>query len=255
MTYLAACLVVILCAAGAAAASFVVGRTVAIDTRQRHHEVGFQIFLQLGVMFSVLLAFVFSEVWGEYNTAAQSINAECGALHGAAMLANALPNGAGRPVNRAILVYARTVVDQEWPQMAERRWSGQAAQDFRAALDVAARMQAPGPSEASIKSQVLVLLSQAHAARETRTFQITQCLPTAMWIVLIVLSLFLIGFVLCAGLEAPGRMIFASLFTGGTVMVLVLVRMLDFPFEGAMTLANADFVKTIAEVSSLVAGD
>jgi hypothetical protein len=254
MSYLTASLFVVACAVAAAVASHIVSRLVSLEARLNHYAVGSQVFLQLGVMFAVLLAFVFSEVWGEYNTADQAINGECGALHGAAMLANALPNAAGRPVNRAIIVYTNAVVEKEWPLMAKRQRSPEAAQDFRVAFDLAARLHSTQPSDVAIQGQMLSLLSQAHAYRETRTFQVRRNLPMAMWVVLSVLAAFLIGFVLFAGIEGPGHMLFASAFTGCTVMVLVLVRLLDFPFEGALTLSNGDFVKVLGEVSSMVAG-
>ena len=58
--------------------------------------------------------------------------------------------------------------------------------------------------------------------------------------------------VLLAGVESRiGHVVFAAGFTGCTVMVLVLVRMLDYPFEGALALANDDFVKVVAQVAVL----
>ena len=42
--------------------------------------------------------------------------------------------------------------------------------------------------------------------------------------------------------------------TGVLVMVLVLVRMLDLPFQGALALPDADFVKLLGEVSGLASG-
>src|ERR1700730_8976688 len=43
------------------------------DRFRRSHEVGYAVFLQLGVIFAVLLAFVFNGVWSDYNMAAQAI--------------------------------------------------------------------------------------------------------------------------------------------------------------------------------------
>ena len=45
-------------------------RIVHRDTFRRYHEVGYAVFLQLGVIFAVLLAFVFNNVWSDYNVAA-----------------------------------------------------------------------------------------------------------------------------------------------------------------------------------------
>jgi len=36
------------------------------------------------------------------------------------------------------------------------------------------------------------------------------------------------------------------------VLVFILVRMLDYPFEGALTLGNDDFVRMIGHVSRLI---
>jgi hypothetical protein len=255
VSYLAASLIVSFWGAAAAAASAFVDRAVSLETRKRHHEVGAQVFQQVGVMFAVLLAFVFSEVWSQYNTAAKAIDQECGALHGASMLANALPNATGRPVDEAIATYARVVIDKEWPTMAsERSRSPEATQAFRALVDAAARLSVTEAGDSVVKGQILALLADAHAARETRTFQVTLGLPLAMWIVLLLLASLLVAFVVFAGLENPGHILFAAAFSGGTVMVLVLVRMLDFPFEGALALEPADFVKMLGEVSRMMVG-
>jgi hypothetical protein len=254
MSYLTAFLVVFLSVSAAAAASWLISRTMSVTTRARQHEVGSPVFLQVGVMFSVLLAFVFSETWGEYNTAAQAINGECAALHGAAMLANAMPDRAGHPVTRAIATYATTVIHSEWAMMATRRESGQGVAQFQAILRQAANLNVTRSADAANQSQLLSLLATAHADRETRIFQMNQGLPTPMWAVLIVISLVLILFVLFAGVEKRGHMVLAGAFTGCTILVLVLMKMLDYPFEGALALGNDDFVKLLGRVSVLAAG-
>jgi Protein of unknown function (DUF4239) len=255
MNYPTAVLIIVSLAVAAAMGSFIVSRAISLQRRRDQHAVGSQVFLQLGVMFAVLLAFVFSEVWSEYNTAAMAINGECGALHGAAILANALPNAAGRPVNRAIVTYTSAVVEKEWPLMAKRQRSVEAMQDLRTALDVAGRLSLTRPSDVALQSQIIALLSVAHGYRETRIFEIDKGVPVAMWAVLGLLSLFLIVFIVFAGVEGTGlHGLFAGAFTGCTVMILVLVQLLDFPFEGALSLSHADFVRLLAEVSQMVAG-
>src|SRR4051812_13443100 len=88
MSYPAVALIVFGSGLIAGALSWTTRKLVQIDAPRRHHEIGSAVFLQLGVVFAVLLAFVFSEVWSEYNTAANAINQECANLHGAAMLAS-----------------------------------------------------------------------------------------------------------------------------------------------------------------------
>src|SRR5215468_9923315 len=92
-------------------------RVVHHDTFRRYHEVGYAVFLQLGVIFAVLLAFVFNNVWSDYNVAAQAINRECASLHGIAILSDRLPSSARGVILDDLHRYLTTVLDREWPDM------------------------------------------------------------------------------------------------------------------------------------------
>jgi len=254
MSYLAAALVVLFAAAAAGAASFVISRMIGVEHRGQRQQFGGQVFQQVGIMFSVLLSFVFSEVWGEYNVAAQAISSECGGLHGAAMLASALPNDIGRPVDEAILDYGRVVTTVEWPLMSRRQRSPKAAAALRLALDRAARLAPTQAADLATRNQVVSLLVDAHRYRETRTFQITAALPMMIWIVLIAMALVLDGFLLLAGSEVRSHMSLASAAAGSTTAALVMVRMLDYPFEGGLALTNTAFLKMTGEIAAILAG-
>lgn len=255
MNYPLALLIVIVCALATTAASLLVDRTIGLDARRRHHDVGSPVFQVIGVMFSVILAFVFSEVWSEYNTAKQAIGAECAALHGAAMLANAMPNHEGRSINQNLFVYVQKVVHTEWPMMTRERRSMGAADDIRAALDAAARLHVSAAGDLANRTEIISLLTQAHAAREMRTFQLRLGMPDAMWGVLIVIALILVAFVVLSGTELPATILFGSTFAVTIAMVLVLVQMLDYPFEGALALGDGDFVKLSTQIADLLASN
>ncbi|HEY2356439.1 MAG TPA: DUF4239 domain-containing protein [Phenylobacterium sp.] len=255
MSYLTALLIIVASAAAAAVASLVVDRFVSRDLRRKYSDEAARIFAQLGTMFALLLAFVFSQVWAEHRTAEQAISGEVGALLGASALAHALPNHAGKPVNLAIITYANAVVDDEWPTMATGRTKSEAAlTDFRLIIEQAVQLDTTGPSGVTIQSQILSQLAQARRDRETRIFQIDQSLPVALWLVLGVLATALVTLVLLATTEGLGHVLLASVFTATTVMVLVLVAMLDFPFEGSVSLSPASFAKLLADTSRMVAG-
>jgi hypothetical protein len=253
MSYAEALLIVLFTAIVSVAAASLVRRGLGLDARRQHHEVGNPVYLQIGVVFAVLLAFVFNEVFGEYNAAAEAINGECGALHGAAMLAHNLSDGHGRDVELAILNYAKVVINVEWPALAHREASADAVRAFQAMVEAAGRLNIAQPADTTIQGQILSLLAQAHAFRETRIFQANQGLPVIIWLVLSFYGLVLVAFVLLAGVESRiGHLFFTAVFTTSVVLVLILVRMLDYPFEGALTLSNDDFVKTIDRVTMLI---
>jgi uncharacterized protein YbaA (DUF1428 family) len=252
MSYAEALLVVVLVAIAAVVATSFVRRAMGLDVRRRQHEVGNPVYLQIGVVFAVLLAFVFNEVWGEYNAAAQAINGECGALHGAAVLAHDLPDGQGQGVVQAIRNYAEVVINVEWPTLEQRKESPEAVNAFVAIVDAAGRLNTTQPADQTIQGQILSLLAQAHAYRETRIFQANQGLPVVIWIVLSFYALILVTFVLFAGVESrAGHLLFSAIFATSVVLVLIVLRMLDYPFEGALTLSKSDFINTIQRVNML----
>jgi len=121
MSYAAAVSTVLIAGIVAAFATALIHRRVEIDLRRLHHDVGSVVFLQLGVVFAVLLAFVFSEAWGEYNEAAQAIDLEVSAMHGVAMISATLEPAQANTILAAERAYLEGVAYQEWPVMARNR--------------------------------------------------------------------------------------------------------------------------------------
>src|SRR5262252_2291750 len=106
-------------------------RIVHHDTFRRYHEVGYAVFLQLGVIFAVLLAFVFYNVWSNYNVASQAIDSECGSLHGVAIMSDRLPSAARDAILKDLHAYLSTVIEQEWADMQRRKESRAADAKFQ----------------------------------------------------------------------------------------------------------------------------
>ncbi|HEX4078865.1 MAG TPA: hypothetical protein VHX61_08340 [Rhizomicrobium sp.] len=250
MSYSAAILIVIFAGAASALGASILDRILTRESRRRHHEVGSQIFQLIGIMFSVLLAFVFSEVWSEYNTAAQAIDTECDALHSAAVLADTLPRSDARRINTAILGYTRFVRQQEWPAMRGGLIGIRSIEEMRFPLNVAALA-----GSGDVKAQILGLMAQAQAARETRLFQAGLGMPPAMWVMVIAIGGILILFVLVSGTQPPGTVILAASFAASIAMVLVLVRMLDYPFQGALALDDGRFRLVAHQTEILLQGE
>ena len=133
--------------------AWLVRTRVRLEALRRHHEIGGAVFLQLGVVFAVLLAFVFSETWTDYNTAANSINQECGSLHGMAMLASVLPAPARASVQQAADAYIRAVVEDEWPLMQQRKRSPLATMLFEQLMTVTAGLELDAPGSQTARGR------------------------------------------------------------------------------------------------------
>jgi hypothetical protein len=248
----AAAILIILASAGLSAVlAALARRRIRVDVLRQHHDVGSTAFLQLGVLYAVLLAFVFSQVWQEYNVAQQAIAIESSGLHGAAILAETLPEPTREDIGRAVTAYVRAVVEKEWPAMAHRRASQAAMIAFQDLWQAIARFEAEGRS-VETRAQMLNLLATAHEQREIRLYQMGQGVPMPLWVLLVLLSLLLVVLVALAGIDSMvSVMVFTGLFAGALASILVLVRLLDFPFEGALAVSPFRFAETLQNLQLL----
>jgi hypothetical protein len=105
------------------------------------------------------------------------------------MLANDLSEGEGKAFEQAILDYSRIVVSAEWEALSNRQPSVDAQNAFQKVVVAAGRLNLTRSTDSAIQSQLLSLISQAHAFRETRLFQANQGLPITNWVVLSFYSL------------------------------------------------------------------
>jgi hypothetical protein len=244
LSYFDAFLIVLGAALIGAGGSLVAGRCIAIERRSQHHDVGLPVFAQFGLLMSVLIAFVFSGVWDEYRAADMAINGERSSLHGAALLAEVLPDGRGKLLEHAISDYATIVATDEWQTMRRRQISGRASRAFDEIIRQAALVDVSGPvDQRAVKNQILALVMNAHDQREARIYQLTQGVPGFIWLTMLALFVFQAMFLIFAGVEWPVHLLFAAAFAGCTVLVLVSIQLLDYPFEGALALKNTDFVE------------
>jgi hypothetical protein len=228
-------------------------RIVHHDTFRRYHEVGYAVFLQLGVIFAVLLAFVFNNVWSDYNVASQAVDSECASLHGIAILSDRLPSPARGAILADLRAYLETVLDQEWLDMQHRNRSPAASARFQTLWQTVETVNTD-VADNQIRGQLLNLLAAAHQSRETRLFQMTQSVPGLIWGLLIIFASALIGSMLVFAAEASlSKAVLVGVFTSSLTLALLTVRMLDFPFESALQLSSRDFNETLEKVDRLIA--
>ena len=206
------------------------------------------------MLFAVLLAFVFSGAFSQFDDAERAVDLECGALHAASMLISTLPPTQARDLLTLETQYLQNVAQSEWPALrANRHGTKAAALILMHLMQQTARLSPANAADTTVKSQLLSLLAEAHAQREVRLYQATNGLPAALWIVLIGFSLILMTFVASSGLQSfASLMLFSATFAVCVSATLVLVRLLDYPFEGALALSPQDFEATMRKVSDLL---
>src|SRR5262245_23605131 len=252
MTYAAAISIILISGIVAAFVTGLLHRIIEFDLRRHHHDAGSVVFLQLGVVFAVLLAFVFNEVWSQYNEAAKAIDLEISAMHAVAMIAATLEPAQAKTILAAEKAYLEAVVHREWPMLAQNRMRDlETTHKFVVLLQDAARLRLP--EQQDTKAEILSLLAQAHAHRETRIFQAKNGIPVPLWWALIGFTAVLSLFVSLSGIKYRMTAVaMAACFTVGIVSILVVAQLLDYPFEGALALRPQGFIEVAGKVSNLL---
>ena len=103
---------------------------------REHNEVAGFIYAVLGVIYAVLLPFVLVVVWEEFRDAEHAAMQEAETLAALRRDAQQFPAPAPVQVAAEADAYARAVVDDEWPRLAEGEAAGEStvARDALAAL-------------------------------------------------------------------------------------------------------------------------
>lgn len=249
MTFPEAFFIIVVAAAVGAAAPVLVRKWVPIHVLRSHHEVGGHVFAQMGIVFAVLLAFIFSQVWDEYSRAAIAIRAESSSLLSAAELARGLPDAESKPLLDSIAHYLKLTIRQDWPSLTDGL-SDEPADDALLQVWASARqIVAGGGRNATLGSLIVSRLVDANKARGERLFQRSNHMPWIFWLLLLTYSFLLMGFLLFFGLEnLRTQAFFTGAFSSGLVFMLVVVALLDYPFSGALQISSQPLRHTLTVV-------
>jgi hypothetical protein len=240
LTYLEAVTLVLIAFALPAFVTYIVALRAPLERRRRYHEVGIPVFLQLGVIFAVLLAFVFNDVWSQYDGAADAVYREASDLQAVADRAANLPESSALALRHALFSYLQKEIDDEWPAMERRHTSRPATLAYVHLFEVIAAIPISDHEIANSQEDLLYLLNDVRSQRQLRHFQLEPDIPAFVWALLITFSVVLTIFLVFSGV---GHNLVQSglvgLFSALLVAIMLTIHMLDFPFEGSVRISPA----------------
>jgi hypothetical protein len=154
-----------------------------------------------------------------------------------------------KTVKDLIATYISSVIADEWPAMEQRQDSIVAETHLRELALGVTRLPAADPEEAATRAEIISLLRAAQENRETRLYEMTSGLPPTLWVMLLVFSCTLLGFLFFFGMDnVNSQMAFTGVFAASLALVLVILGMLNYPFEGAMALQPTAFQTALAHI-------
>jgi hypothetical protein len=225
-----------------------VRRSVELSTLESHHDVAGFILAVIGVVYAVLLAFVVIVVWQQFEDAKADATEEA-VLVGNLYRDTVLFGERGGEARQALRRYARSVVDREWPQMAEHH-RGSRATD-QALNHVWRSYRALGVQRAGEEPFYAEAVRSLHSATELREIRISNSgaqLPGAMWAVLIAGAVISIGFTYFFGVgNFAAQVLMMSALAAIVGLALFLIVSLDLPYTGDVGVHPAAMQEALQE--------
>jgi hypothetical protein len=221
--------------------------------RRAHNEVaGFTIAV-VGVIYAVLLAFIAVAVWEDFGRADELVQSEANLVGNLYRDTVGLPDPAATELRHDLFVYAETVVQDEWPALAEGRVDDAAGwqllDTFHLSL-VQLRLSDAGANV--IAAEMIRELNALYDARRGRFHAARQGLPPILWWNLIAGAGFTIVFSYLFGV--PNFRMHAcmvAMLSASIALVLSLIILLDNPFRGQNHVSAAPFERLVKTVEDM----
>jgi hypothetical protein len=204
------------------------------QTLARHNDVAGFVYATMGVTYAVVLAFVVIAVWENYSATREVADREASAVGALYRVASGFPASQRETAQKALLGYAETAVEEEWPAMEDQEAPSPRT---AAALDELFAVYAQPDFVAAVNQEQygdsLRLLDEVSAERRGRVLASNSGLPTVLWLVLLVGGVIVIAFAFLFGVESPYAQ--AAIIGALTViisMLLFVVADAQHPFQG-----------------------
>lgn len=238
-------LLIVFIALGPAAAGIALGRRLRpmAELRREHDVVGFT-FNVVGVIYAVMLGFVLTNIWGQYEHTDEVATLEGISLRNLHRNSYALPMTNQLAIRTALLAYTHAVVEDEWPAL-RRRHDSTLAQD--AMQRVWQSYYAVQPTTAAQKlwlAESINTLNEIAKLRRVRILAAEQTVSWVLWIWLLTGGVMTCSFMYAFGVERyRSHLLMTASVTVLILMILYIIYALDNPFWGEPHITPDAFIR------------
>ena len=212
-----------------------VQRLVPPERREEQNDVAGFIYAVLGVAYAVLLAFVVIAVWQDYKTAQANVESEAHELAGVYFLASQLPEPQRTTIQDLARMYARVVVEEEWPMMERGQTSPRADSLLRQLRLELLEFDPRTRGEQVLYEGGLAQLHDAIDARRSRLLEVREGIPIQLWVVLVLGGVITVSFTYLFGLKSNvAHALMVAALTLLICGILFTIGEFNNPFSGVV---------------------
>ncbi|MGW3648508.1 bestrophin-like domain [Streptomyces sp. NPDC000878] len=237
----------------ATAAVFVVARLVPVARRKAHNDILGYVYAEIGVIYAVVLAMVVVGVWETRSQAHENTYTETNALLQLTWYSSSLPQPDRTRLGTLVERYTGTVIDDEWPLLAEQRDDPAAWRQFTEIRSLVNTQEpATGADQVRYQGALEAVAQLGDARRERVNEAATAGVPALLWTALLLGALVTVGFVYLFGVEslrAHAGVVFSLTFIVG--VMLLIVYEFDYPFSGPLKVNPTAFQLALERMRSI----
>ena len=219
-----------------------VRRWVPLEQLVEHHEVAGVCFAVVGGLYGIILAFVLVSSWERYETARAQTEVEASAAADLYRHSEGFSEPTRMRLGKAVLAYVQSVVDDEWPLMAEGRASEVTQERYFAVWRALIEARPTESWEVSLYQSSLDKLDDLADGRRNRMFYMESGLPDVIWFFLVVFGVATVCFTYLFGMRRVMPQVVITIVLAATMAwTLVLVRETQTPFSGDLRVNDRAF--------------
>jgi hypothetical protein len=204
------------------------------------------IYNAMGVVYSLVFAFVTVLVWQNYNGVSDAVAKEASTLNSMYRLFSAFPPEVERSGRDALRTYTNTVIKDEWPLLSKDQLSIKAYQELLKIGDIVIHIQPQNVGQSNAHQQMMRLTLEAAELRRSRIYNARFALAPPAWLGLISSSLIFLFFSCLFKMQSVKIHLILILFLGLTIVgVLYFLVLYIHPFLGPMAIGPDPFVNLL----------
>jgi hypothetical protein len=229
----------------------IVRRFVDIEWLKQHHEIASYFFLMIGTLYAVLIAFAIFVVWTQFQDAGTNLEREVNAVGDLSRMADGLPEAQHTAIRNAILEYVHSVIEDEFPAMAEGRESTRTWIAVQKLMDAYTNAPVSDTKAQVYTAESLKHLNDLSNYRRIRLFTSRGTVPTLLWYLLFGGGMVLIAFTYFFGHESVAWQAAMTAALAGTLAFsLYLIVAYNGPFDGTTRITPVTYEMELQHVEA-----
>jgi hypothetical protein len=190
-------------------------------------------FSAVGVLYTVMLAFLVVLVSEQFNGAKDLTQQEAAKISNLLRDANEFPVPVRREIQGRLITYTRSVIDDEWPTMAHGRSSPVTTEKYRLVWVGYYGYHPQTNQQARFYDESITRLNDLGQDRRLRVISSESSIPTVMWVMLVIGGVITIAYLYLFTIpDAWLQSVMIGSVAGLLAFILFLILALDHPFSG-----------------------